>query len=65
MAETTERAKRTELLNRLDDLRHMLAEIPDKDRQALRHEIERVEQQLADLSIDQHNRSSMEGGSEA
>lgn len=53
------------LKHRRDQLKTQLQDATGAPREALIHEINRIDQQLRDLEIEQHNLSSMAGGSEA
>lgn len=64
MADTALESKVAQLNHKLEQLRQELGERPAQERDTLEREIERTEQQLRDLELDQRNMSSHEGGSE-
>lgn len=57
--------RRAALNRELERLEDELAATPLEERQPIADEITRVEAELRDLAVDQRNRSSMAGGSEA
>jgi uncharacterized small protein (DUF1192 family) len=57
--------RRASLNQELERLEDELAATPLEERQPIADEIGRVEAELRDLAVDQRNRSSMAGGSEA
>jgi hypothetical protein len=57
--------RRAALHRELQRLEDQLSATPVEERGPIADEIERVEKALNDLAVDEQNRSSMDGGSEA
>jgi hypothetical protein len=65
MSDAKFQAKRAALNRDLEQLEDELAATPLEHREAIVEQIEEIEWALRDLALDQRNKSSMDGGSEA